>query len=78
MRVRVFLRQSLFSLPGDAGHVPTGVAVLDGELVSEGAVGLTVRVTGWMDERGRTLQGAARTLLVPASKLDHLVVVDGG
>jgi hypothetical protein len=81
MRVRVYLRQSLFSPPasaGDPSHVPAGAAVLDGELLSEGAVGVTVRVSAFADERGRPLQGSPCTLLVPAAKLDHLRVLDGG
>jgi hypothetical protein len=81
MRVRVYLRQSLFSppaAPGDAGHVPAGAAVLDGDMLSEGAVGLTVRVSTFADERGRALQGAPCTLLVPAAKIDHVRMLDGG
>ena len=78
MRVCVYLRQSLFSLPAAAGHVPAGATVLDGELVSEGPVGVTVRVRAFADERGRALEGAPCTLLIPSAKIDHVRVLDGG
>jgi hypothetical protein len=84
MRVRVFLRQSLFSLPAgpapgtfdDAavGHVPVNAAILTGTLVDQSGFGLTLRVEGYTDERGRALTGPARTLIVPSAKIDHVWV----
>ncbi len=78
MRARVFLRQNLFSLPGEAAHVPPGAAVLDGTLLRESEAGVAVRVTRWMDDRGRELAGAPRTLVVPATKLDHILLLEDG
>ena len=79
MRVRVYLRQPLFALPGVEAHVPDKALVLDAELTEQQAGGLTLKVDGYYDERGRKLEGASaktRTLIVPASKIDHLLVVE--
>lgn len=72
MRARVFLRQALFSMSGDAGHVPPQTAVLRGTLKERDAFGVLVAVDGYEDERGKALQGPPRTLLVPATKIDHV------
>jgi hypothetical protein len=82
MQARVFLRQSLFSAPPGpsasgapsdaAGHVPANAAILVGDLTEQTAFGVTITVSGWADERGRTLTGPARTLIVPAAKIDHI------
>ncbi len=71
MKVRVFLRQSLFSMKGE--HVPAAAAILDGDLVEVNAFGVRVKVNGWFDERGKELTGEPRDLLIPDSKVDHLV-----
>ena len=79
MRVRIYLRQTLFALPGAEAHVPPTAMVLDAELVEQGSGGLTVKVDGYYDERGRKLEGASakpRTLIIPGSKVDHLLVVE--
>jgi hypothetical protein len=76
MRARLYLRQSLFSFPGEAGHVPAGAAVLEGELLEEGAGGLRIRVQAWFDERGRSLEAAPATLIVPSAKLDHALILN--
>lgn len=70
MRVRVFLRQSLFSMKGE--HLPAAAVILDGELVEVNALGARVRVHGWLDEKGKDLEGQPRELLIPEAKLDHL------
>lgn len=70
MRVRVFLRQSLFSMKGE--HLPATAVILDGELVEVNALGARVRVSGWLDEKGKALEGAPRELLIPEAKIDHL------
>lgn len=72
MRVRVYLRQALFSLPGAAGHIPASAAVIDGALIEVNSFGLGVAVDQWMDEKGRSLEGAPRQLLIPSSKIDHV------
>ncbi|MFZ5482420.1 MAG: hypothetical protein ACOZNI_37000 [Myxococcota bacterium] len=72
MRVHVYLRQSLFVLPGDAGHIPANAAILVGTLVEQGPLGVTVKADTFKDEKGRPLQGGARTLIVPAAKIDHV------
>ena len=79
MRVRVYLRQTLFALPGADAHVPHTAMVLDAQLVDQTTAGLTLKVDGYYDERGRKLEGAvakARTLILPSAKVDHLLVID--
>jgi hypothetical protein len=73
MRVRVFLRQALFTLPGTEAHLPAAVAVIDGALVEASGFGLNIQVDGWCDERGRRLEGEARQILIPVSKIDHVL-----
>lgn len=76
MRARVYLRQNLFSLAGEAGHLPTACAIVAGELVAHDAFGAHLRADTYEDEKGRKLQGAPRTLLIPVAKIDH-VWIDG-
>lgn len=76
MQARVYLRQNLFTLSGEAAHVPAGAAILVGKLAGTDALGVTVKVTTWLDEKGRKLDGGPRTLLVPASKIDHVWIED--
>lgn len=79
MRVRIYLRQTLFALPGAEAHVPHTAMVLDAELVEQASAGITAKVDGYYDERGRKLEGPAakpRTLIIPGSKVDHLLVVE--
>jgi hypothetical protein len=71
MPAHVYLRQSLFCLPG-AAHVPANAAVLIGEIVETTSLGTTMVVNAWLDERGRKLEGPSRRLIIPASKLDHV------
>ena len=85
MRLRVFLRQSLFTLPGEGAHAPVGAMILEGTVVSASAseggggpassVGLTLLVDGWRDERGRVLDAGSCTLVLPGAKIDHAVVL---
>jgi hypothetical protein len=72
MRVHVYLRQSLFVLGGDAAHLPAHAAILVGTLVEQGPVGITVKADTFLDEKGRPLPGPARTIIVPAGKIDHV------
>lgn len=74
MRVRVFLRQPLFVLPGDA-HVPPAAMILVGNLGEETPGGvLHLRAEVYLDEKGRLLEGEPRRLLVPVAKIDHMLV----
>ncbi len=85
MRLRVFLRQSLFTLPGEGAHAPAGAMILEGTVVSAGAseggggpassMGITFAVDAWRDERGRALAGGPCTLVLPGAKIDHAVVL---
>ncbi len=75
MRVRVFLRQPLFTLPG-AEHVPTSASILEGTLAEATALGATLAVDRYLDERGRALEGKPARLIVPAAKIDHLQVLE--
>ena len=73
MRVRVFLRQALFTLPGAESHLPTASAVVEGALVEASGFGLRLHVDAWFDEKGRKLEGEARQLLIPTAKVDHVL-----
>ena len=75
MRVRVFLRQPLFTLP-EAEHVPAASYILEGTLGAESQLGPTLKVDVYLDERGRTLSGKPTTLVVPSAKIDHVLVLD--
>jgi hypothetical protein len=75
MRVRVFLRQPLFTLP-DAEHVPASAYILEGTLGGETQLGPTLKVETYLDERGRSLPGKPATLVVPGAKIDHVLVLD--
>lgn len=73
MRVRVFLRQPLFTLPHDA-HVPPTAVVLVGTLGEDRGGLFDLTVESWYDERGRQLEGLPRNLLIPTAKVDHVLV----
>jgi hypothetical protein len=93
MRARVLLRQSLFvpSAPSSAaglgaasaerdataGHVPAAAVVLHGDLRERDAFGVLLRADAYADDKGRPLAGAPCTLLVPASKIDHVWIEEG-
>ena len=78
MRVRIFLRQSLFTLSGEAEHVPPTASILDGTLgeasESVGGLGVTIKVEKNLDKKGRELKGKPCTLIVPGTKIDHVWV----
>lgn len=73
MRVRVYLRQALFSFPGDAAHVPPHAAVVEGASSDVTASGARVLVETYYDEKGRTLEGLPCEILIPAAKIDHVL-----
>ena len=77
MRVRVYLRQSLFSLEGEAGHVPARAMVLVGKLLQETEGSLHIQVDTWCDEKGRALEDPPRTLIIPLAKVDNAWIVEG-
>lgn len=72
--VTVFLRTSLFTFGGADAHVPSGVMAVVGRVLDAPGGGLTLRARKFLDERGRPLGEQEVTLLVPWSKIDHLVV----
>lgn len=76
MRARVYLRQPLFTYPGSQGHVPAATMVIEGECAPAEGIGLRVDVTAYYDEKGRTLEGKPRTLILASAKLDHLQPLD--
>lgn len=73
MRVRIFLNRPLFTLTTD-GHVPRNIGVILGELTEQGAGGYTITAESYLDEAGRPLEGKPRTLIIPTSKVDHVLV----
>jgi hypothetical protein len=72
MRVRIFLRQPLFTVPG---HVPRGAVILDGVVEGDHGLGWKVAVEGWFGENGSPLEGEVRTLIIPAAKIDHATIL---
>ncbi|MDP2304493.1 MAG: hypothetical protein Q8P18_00530 [Pseudomonadota bacterium] len=74
MRVRIFLRQPLFTLSGGGEHVPPSALILDGTLGEATPLGASIMVDKFLDERGRALEGKPCTLIVPGTKIDHVWV----
>jgi hypothetical protein len=72
MRVRIFLRQPLFTVPQ---HAPSGAVILEGRVAADHGLGWQVAVEGWFGENGKPLAGPALTLIVPPAKIDHAVVL---
>lgn len=72
MRVRVFLRQPLFTLPG---HVPKGAVVVEGVVQETTGFGMTLHVDTFLDELGKVLPGEGVTVILPGAKVDHVLVV---
>ena len=72
MRVRVFLRQPLFTIPG---HLPKGVGVVEGVVQETTGFGITIHVDTYLDEGGKPLSGEGVTLILPGAKIDHVLVV---
>jgi hypothetical protein len=75
-RLTLFLRTSLFSLGGSDPHVPPGVMVVKGRSSDRGAGGVTLSVEEGLDEKGRALPTKPITLVIPWSKIDHVLVHD--
>lgn len=75
MQVRVFLRQSLFTLPGAAAHVPANACILEGACDEPRAEGIRIHATSYKDERGRTLEGQPCLLIIPGAKIDHVLLL---
>lgn len=73
-RVRVLLRTELFSTGGPDAHLPPNVAIIDGR-VKDRQGGLTIEVEGVHDAQGRRLAFEPCTVWLPASKIDHAVVL---
>lgn len=75
--VTVFLRTALFSLGGDNAHVPAGTMVLKGTLPGPEVKGsLSLTVAECLDGRGRSLSTQSVSLIVPMSKVDHILLTD--
>ena len=70
MAVRLFLLQPLASLRGE--HLPSTAMILEGDLADVNAFGVRLRVTRWLDEKGKELTAEPRDLLIPAAKVDHV------
>lgn len=75
-RVRILLRTTLFSTGGPDAHVPPGVSIVDGRLLEGGNMGLLIDVEGVYDSTGRRLEADPCVLLLPASKIDHVLVLE--
>lgn len=75
MRVRVFLRQQLFTLPGTE-HVPSAAVILEGTLGEATQLGAVIAVEAFFDDRGRALEAKPVRLVVPAGKIDHVLVLE--
>jgi hypothetical protein len=75
MRVRVFLRQTLFTLPGENAHLPGNTAVIEGVSDDPTHQGLRIFAESFLDDKGRPLEGAPCDLILPGAKIDHVLVL---
>lgn len=75
-RIRVMLRTTLFSTGGPDAHLPPGVSIVDGRLLEGGGMGLLVDVDRVYDGAGRALEANPCVLLLPSSKIDHVLVLE--
>ena len=75
-QVTVFLRTSLFSYSGPKKHLPPGVMVIDGHVIEQNNSGITVETSRMMDDRGRVLSEDSLKLVLPQSKIDHILVIE--
>lgn len=75
MRVRVFLRQTLFTLPGTAAHIPAKTAIIEGMSVDPSTASLRVMAELYLDDKGKILEGVPCDLFIPEGKIDHIVVL---
>lgn len=75
MRVRIFLSHRLFTLPGEAAHVPSQTAVIEGVSDDASPRGVRVMAEAYLDDKGRLLTGMPADLLIPASKIDHVLIL---
>ncbi len=69
--ITVYLKTPLFTFRGVKSHVPARTAALRGRLTDRSSGGLTIQVEAFFNDRGEPLAGAAITLIVPLSKVDH-------
>lgn len=74
-RVRVFLSTPLYTVRGQE-HVPSDAVIMDGRVTDRVGGGLIVSVDTYADGTGRPLEGAPRNLYLPASKIDHVQLLD--
>ena len=72
MRVRIFLKQPFFTLPG---YIPRAAVAVEGMLEAEKPLGWLVEVDTWLSETGAKLEGATHRVLIPAAKIDHALVL---
>lgn len=75
-QVTVFLRTSLFSYSGPKKHLPSGVMVIDGHVIEQNNSRVTIETARMMDDRGRVLSEDSLKLVLPQSKIDHILVVE--
>ena len=73
-RVTLYLRNSLFTLGGDDGHIPSAVMILEGNLQAKANGTVTIKVSIMRDMRGKPLSETATTLQLPWSKIDHMLI----
>jgi hypothetical protein len=75
--VVIFLRTALFTYGGEQGHVPAGATVIEGRILDEkNPGGALVETAKFLDDRGRKLGEQKVTIVLPWSKVDHVLVRD--
>ena len=77
-RVTLYLRASLYSPPGTEPHVPVGAVVMIGKTADRGSGGVTITIESLLDERGKPLPSKPVTVIVPWSKIDHVLLHEPG
>jgi hypothetical protein len=74
-KATVFLRTALFTLGGPDGHLPPGVAIIEGDVNKDNSHGgLVITTTRLLDDRGRPLAEVSLRLVLPVGKVDHLLL----
>ena len=81
-RVRIFLKTPFFDFRPGRGTSGERVAYAADVMALEGSIeeapgGLQVAVTRWLSGTGAEVDHAPATLILPAAKIDHMLVLGG-
>jgi hypothetical protein len=75
--VVIFLRTALFTYGAENGHVPAGATVIEGRILDEkNTGGALVETARFFDDRGKKLGEQKVRIILPWSKVDHVLIRD--